>query len=117
MCFYELQVLNLTYLEPGSTAFVEDFQAAAWIAATFVAEPHEAFPQPLALLSHNRTVFPARQAARTILDVKSLVPQVVSLRQVLFTDTAVHAAGGDQVLIRCFHDNSIWRTWQLEQVR
>jgi hypothetical protein len=115
--FYELEVLYLTQMVFGPIALVEGLQPAAGIIITFVAEPHEAFPQPLALLPHKGAVLAARQATGTVADAKSFLSQVVCPRQVGGTNSAVHAAGSDQFLIHGFHPSSIQSTKRLAQIR
>ena len=80
----------------SAVSLVECPEASAWEHATLVAEVDQPFSQQVTMLAHERAVLAAWSATLAVGPMKTLGLQVVSHRQVASTNTAVHAARGNE---------------------
>jgi len=71
-----LQVFDHAHVIFGAVALIEAFEAFAGVSGTFKTETQLAFAKQLATIRHVGAVFPARDAARAVGPVKTLLIQV-----------------------------------------
>jgi hypothetical protein len=99
-----MQIFNHTHMVFGSISCVQRLKPFAGEIQTLGAKPHLAFPDFLALVFHEQTMFPPWNTTGTIAPVKPFFVDVVLHSLITAAQGAIHAARGNQFL---FHIN-LW---------
>jgi hypothetical protein len=97
------KIFDHAHMVLGTVALIQRPKPFAGKISTHKAKADVSIPKSGTCVAHVQAAFPPRDASGTILSMKSLFFKVIPPGLVSNAQSAVHAAGGDQLFPRRFH--------------